>query len=52
MTASRRDDFAAFKIYSEIAQQGVEPGSEDTGFFNNALPSLASYYKSGILVAP
>ncbi|MGO6907224.1 sel1 repeat family protein, partial [Rhizobium ruizarguesonis] len=23
-----QDDFEAFKIYSEIAQQGVEPGSE------------------------
>ncbi|WP_283194728.1 exopolysaccharide production regulator ExoR [Rhizobium sp. AN80A] len=47
-----QDDFAAFKIYSEIAQQGVEPGSEDTGFFVNALLSLASYYKSGIPGSP
>ncbi len=25
-----KNDFEAFKIYSEIASQGVEPGSEDT----------------------
>lgn len=47
-----QDDFEAFKIYSEIAQQGVEPGSEDTGFFINALLSLASYYKHGIPGSP
>lgn len=47
-----QDDFEAFKIYSEIAQQGVEPGSEDTGFFVNALLSLANYYKHGIAGSP
>lgn len=47
-----QDDFEAFKIYSEIAQQGVEPGSEDTGFFVNALLSLANYYKHGIPGSP
>jgi uncharacterized protein len=47
-----QNDFEAFKIYNEIAQQGVEPGSEDTGFFINALLALASYYKSGIPNSP
>ncbi|MDM9629565.1 tetratricopeptide repeat protein [Rhizobium sp. S152] len=47
-----QNDFEAFKIYSEIAQQGVEPGSEDTGFFVNALLALASYYKNGIAGTP
>ncbi|OCJ03699.1 exopolysaccharide production negative regulator [Rhizobium sp. AC44/96] len=47
-----QNDFEAFKIYSEIAQQGVEPGSEDTGFFVNALLSLAGYYKHGIPGSP
>ncbi|WP_113393663.1 exopolysaccharide production regulator ExoR [Rhizobium sp. SYY.PMSO] len=47
-----QNDFEAFKIYSEIAQQGVEPGSEDTGFFINALLALASYYKTGIANSP
>ncbi len=47
-----KDDYAAFKIYNEIAAQGVEPGSEDTGFFVNALLSLASYYNHGIPGSP
>ncbi|CAH0340542.1 hypothetical protein RHI9324_02213 [Rhizobium sp. CECT 9324] len=47
-----RNDFEAFKIYSEIASQGVEPGSDDTGFFVNALLSLARYYRQGIPGSP
>lgn len=43
-----KNDFEAFKIYSEIANQGIEPGSSDTGFFVNALLSLAGYYRVGI----
>lgn len=46
------NDLEAFKIYSEIASQGVEPGSEDTGFFVNALISLAGYYSRGIPDSP
>ncbi len=46
------NDFEAFKIYSEIASEGVEPGSEDTGFFVNALLSLARYYRQGIPGSP
>lgn len=47
-----KNDFEAFKIYSEIASQGVEPGSDDTGFFVNALLSLAKYYHEGISGSP
>jgi uncharacterized protein len=47
-----KDDYEAFKIYNEIAAQGVEPGSEDTGFFVNALLSLADYYSHGIPGSP
>jgi TPR repeat protein len=47
-----KNDFEAFKIYNEIASQGVEPGSEDTGFFVNALLSLATYYRRGIPDSP
>lgn len=47
-----QNDFEAFKIYNEIAGQGVEPGSEDTGFFVNALLSLAGYYRDGIPGTP
>lgn len=46
------NDFEAFKIYAEIANQGIEPGSEDTGFFVNALLSLARYYRQGIPDSP
>jgi TPR repeat protein len=47
-----KNDFEAFKIYSEIASQGVEPGSNDTGFFVNALMALAEYYQKGIPESP
>lgn len=47
-----KNDFEAFKIYSEIANEGVEPGSNDTGFFVNALMSLAEYYRKGIPDSP
>ncbi|CAN7515060.1 exopolysaccharide production regulator ExoR [Pararhizobium sp. LjRoot238] len=46
------NDLEAFKIYSEIAEKGVEPGSEDTGYFVNALISLAGYYRRGIPDSP
>lgn len=46
------DDYEAFKIYDQIARQGVEPGSQDTGFFVNALVSLAGYYRRGIPNSP
>ncbi len=47
-----KSDFEAFKIYNEIAGKGIEPGSEDTGFFVNALMSLAEYYRHGIDNSP
>ncbi|WP_137156135.1 exopolysaccharide production regulator ExoR [Rhizobium sp. FKL33] len=47
-----KNDFEAFKMYSEIASQGVEPGSNDTGFFVNALMALAEYYQRGIPKSP
>ncbi len=46
------NDLEAFKIYSEIAENGVEPGSQDTGYFVNALISLAGYYRRGIPDTP
>lgn len=46
------NDLEAFKIYSEIASQGIEPGSEDTGYFANALIALAGYYTRGIPDSP
>lgn len=46
------NDLEAFKMYSAIANQGVEPGSNDTGFFANALIALAGYYRRGIPDSP
>ncbi|WP_324288175.1 tetratricopeptide repeat protein [Hoeflea algicola] len=46
------NDYEAFKIYDDIARQGVEPGSQDTGYFVNALLSLAIYYQKGIPGSP
>lgn len=46
------DDYAAFKIYDRIAREGIEPGSSETGYFVNALVSLASYYQRGIPDTP
>lgn len=46
------NDLEAFRIYSDIARAGVEPGSEDTGYFANALIALASYYRRGIPDSP
>ncbi len=46
------DDYQAFKIYDQIARQGVEPGSRDTGYFVHALVSLAGYYRLGIPNSP
>lgn len=46
------NDLEAFRIYSEIASEGVEPGSNDTGFFVNALIALAGYYQRGIPDSP
>ena len=46
------DDYEAFKIYDQITRQGVEPGSSDTGYFINALVSLAGYYRRGIPNSP
>lgn len=46
------DDYAAFKIYDRIAREGVEPGSDETGYFIHALVSLAGYYRRGIPNSP
>lgn len=46
------NDLEAFKIYSEIAEKGIEPDSQDTGYFVNALIALAGYYRRGIPDSP
>jgi TPR repeat protein len=47
-----RDDYEAFKFFSEIADQDVEPGSPEESYMSDALVALGSYWKSGIPGSP
>ena len=47
-----RDDFEAFKFFSEIAEQDVEPGSPDESYVSDALVALGGYLKTGIPGSP
>lgn len=47
-----RDDYEAFKFFSEIARQDVEPGSPDESYVSDALVALAGYLKRGIPGSP
>ena len=47
-----RDDYEAFKFFSEIAQQDVEPGSPEESYVSDALVALGTYMKSGIPGSP
>jgi uncharacterized protein len=47
-----RDDYEAFKFFSEIARQDVEPGAQEESFVSDALVELARYTKAGIPGSP
>src|SRR5690606_35984703 len=47
-----RDDYQAFQFYSEIAQQEIEPGSQEDTYVSDALVALGSYLKAGIPGSP
>jgi uncharacterized protein len=47
-----RDDYEAFKFFSEVARQDVEPGTEEAIYIADALVSLARYVKTGIPGSP
>lgn len=47
-----RDDYEAYKFYSEIAQQDVEPGSPEESYVSDALVALGGYLKKGIPGTP
>jgi TPR repeat protein len=47
-----RDDYEAFKFFSEIAQQDVEPGSPEESYVSDALVALGAYMRSGIPGTP
>lgn len=47
-----RNDYEAYKFYSEIADQDVEPGSPEESYVSDALVALGNYSKVGIPGSP
>ena len=47
-----RNDYEAFKFFSEIAEQDVEPGSPEESYVSDALVALGGYLKKGIPGSP
>ena len=47
-----RDDYEAYKFFSEIVNQDVEPGSPEESYVSDALVALGKYLKSGIPGTP
>lgn len=47
-----RDDYEAFKFFTEIVQQDVEPGSPEESYVSDALVALGGYMRSGIPGSP
>jgi TPR repeat protein len=47
-----RDDYEAFKFFTEIVQQDVEPGSPEESYISDALVALGAYLRSGIPGSP
>jgi len=47
-----RNDYEAFKFFSEIASQDVEPGSPEESYMSDALVALGRYWQSGIPGSP
>ena len=44
----RRDDHEAFKFFTEIVEQDVEPGSPEESYVSDALVALGGYLRRGI----
>jgi uncharacterized protein len=47
-----RNDYEAFKFFSEIVSQDIEPGSPEESYMSDALVALGSYSKNGIPGSP
>ncbi len=47
-----RNDYEAYKFFSEIASQDVEPGSPDESYVSDALVALGGYLRRGIPDSP
>lgn len=48
----KRDHYEAFKAFSMIVQQDVEPGSPEESYVSDALVALAGYLRDGIPGTP
>jgi TPR repeat protein len=48
----QRNDYEAFKAFSLIVQQDVEPGSPEESYVSDALVALAGYVRTGIPGTP
>lgn len=47
-----RNDYEAFKFFSAIVQQDIEPGSPDESYVSDALVAMGRYLKKGIPDSP
>ena len=47
-----RNDYEAFKFYSQIVSQGVEHGSVEAAYVSDALVAIGGYVRKGIPGAP
>lgn len=47
-----RNDYEAFKFFSTVAQQEVQPGSRDESYVSDALVAIGRYLKVGIEGSP
>ncbi len=47
-----RNDYEAFKFFSAVAQQNIEPGSQDESYISDALVALGRYLRKGIENSP
>jgi TPR repeat protein len=47
-----RNDYEAYKFFSEIVQHDVEPGSPEESYISDALVALGSYLRQGIPGTP
>jgi TPR repeat protein len=47
-----RNDYEAYKFFSEIVDQDVEPGSPEESYVSDALVALGEYLKTGIPGTP
>ncbi len=47
-----RNDYEAYKFFSEIVDQDVEPGSPEESYVSDALVALGDYLKKGIPGSP